>query len=222
MTRPARSAAYPTALLGVFLVWWLLLAIAPKYRQDWLLENVLVFIALPLLVWVYSRLRFSDFSYSLIFLFFCLHEVGAHYTYAEVPYAEWFQQLTGADFQSTFGIGRNQYDRLIHFLYGLLMLPVVVELFEARASLVGLWRYLVPVAFLMSNSELFELIEWQAAELFGGPLGQAYLGSQGDIWDAQKDSAMAMLGAVAGMVIYRAYGYRTRAAMSVRTARPSR
>lgn len=87
------------------------------------------------------------------------------------------------------------------------MLPAMVELFEARARLIGLWRYLVPVAFLMSHSEIFEIIEWQAAEIFGGPLGQAYLGTQGDVWDAQKDSALAALGAILSMTAYQAHSF---------------
>jgi putative membrane protein len=198
-----RSARYPAALLAAFALWWSLLAIAPSYRQDWLLENLLVVVALPLLVWSYPRLRFSNFSYTLMFVFFCLHEVGAHYTYAEVPYAAWYQSLTGRGWPAGLGGGRNHFDRLVHFLYGLLLTPAVVELLQARAAPRGIWRYLLPVAFVMSNSELFELIEWQAAEIFGGPLGQAYLGTQGDIWDAQKDSAMAALGAVIGVILYR-------------------
>jgi putative membrane protein len=198
-----RSARYPATLLAVFSLWWCLLAYAPAYRQDWLLENLLVLVAVPLLVWGYPRLRLSDFSYTLMFVFFCLHEIGAHYTYAEVPYAAWYARLTGGEFPATLGGGRNHFDRLVHFLYGLLMMPAVVELLQARATPRGLWRNLLPVAFVMSNSELFELIEWQAAEMFGGPLGQAYLGTQGDIWDAQKDSAMATLGAVLGLALVR-------------------
>lgn len=198
-----RSARYPATLLAAFVLWWCLLAYAPAYRQDWLLENLLVLIVVPLLVWSYPRLRLSDFSYTLLFVFFCVHEVGAHYTYAEVPYAAWYARLTGSALPAIFAGGRNHFDRLVHFLYGLLVLPAVIELLQARATPRGLWRNLLPVVFIMSNSELFELIEWQAAEIFGGPLGQAYLGTQGDIWDAQKDSAMAALGAVLGLVLYR-------------------
>jgi putative membrane protein len=201
----ARAAdRVPLALLAVFLVWWALLAIAPSYRQDWLLENVLVFIVLPLLIWGYRHLRLSNTSYSLIFVFLCLHELGAHYTYSEVPVSAWVKQLTGIELAAATGIERNHYDRFIHFSYGLLMLLPCVEIFQARARLVGMWQALVPVTFLMSHSELYEIIEWQAAEIFGGELGQAYLGTQGDIWDAQKDSSAAAIGAISGMVIYQA------------------
>lgn len=203
----AGSPAYPLLLLTLFTVWWIGLAIAPWYRQDWLLENILVFVVLALLIWGYRHLRFSPLSYSLIFIFLCLHEVGAHYTYAEVPYGVWFKSITGLDFNSLFGFERNHFDRSVHFLYGFLILPACVEIFEARAKLLGFWRFLVPITFIMSHSELFEIIEWQAAEFFGGPLGQAYLGTQGDIWDAQKDSLAAASGAIISTILLQLYFY---------------
>ena len=176
------------AALGVI---WLVLAIDPSYRQDWLLENLLVLISVPLLARYGPSLRLSDASYVCLFIFFTLHLIGAHYTYAEVPYARWL----GTDL----GLERNQYDRLVHFLYGVLMSLPAIELLDARARPVGLWRWLLPVLFLMSHGSLYESIEWLAALLFGGELGQAYLGTQGDVWDAQKDTALAAAGAVIGV-----------------------
>lgn len=205
LPRSKKTAShYPLTLLAIFSVWWTLLAIAPKYRADWVLENILTLVVAGLLLWGYRHLRFSNLAYTLIFIFMCLHEVGAHYTYAEVPYREWFHSITGKDFNIVFNIERNHFDRLVHFSFGLLILPACIEIFDARAKLVGLWRYLVPVTFIMAQSELFEMIEWQAAIIFGGPLGQAYLGTQGDIWDAQKDSLAAAVGAVLSMMIYQA------------------
>ncbi len=194
---------YPLWLLIVFLLWTAALGIAPHFRQDWLLENLLVLIAVALLIWNYQRLRFSNLAYTAMFVFFCLHEVGAHYTYSEVPYAHWLQLLSGWDMNAALGVERNHFDRAIHFGYGLLLIPAIAELLDARARLTGIWRQILPVMFVMSNSEVYELIEWQAAEFFGGELGQAYLGSQGDIWDAQKDTAMALMGAIVGLVLYR-------------------
>ena len=190
---------YPLGLLGAFLVLFVALAIAPWYRQDWLLENVLVFIAVPLLVANYRRLRFSNFAYTCIFVFFVLHEIGAHYTYSEVPWREWLGALgIGGGSVAT---GRNHYDRFVHFSYGLLLMPAAWELFQARASPQGLWRWLMPLFFMMSHSLIYELIEWGAAEIFGGDLGAAYLGTQGDEWDAQKDMALATAGAALGLLL---------------------
>ena len=187
----------PIGLLAIFLLVWTGLAFQPWYRADWALENVLIVVGVPMLVRGYRNLRLSNACYVLVFVFLCLHEVGAHYTYAKVPFAVgWF------------GGERNHYDRVVHFSFGLLMLPVMVEVFQARAKLVGIWRFVVPVTFLMALSEVFEMGEAVAAEVFGGNLGQSFLGSQGDIWDAQKDSAMAMFGAMLTMALLRAFGAR--------------
>lgn len=190
------SARLPTALLLAFVVLWTALAISPRYRQDWLLENVPVFVAVPLLVWSYPRLRFSNAGYVGIFVFLVLHEVGAHYTYAEVPVDAWSERWLGATPGDLFGFERNHYDRLIHFAYGLLVTPACLELVDARAAPTRLWRPLLTLGFVASHSLLFELIEWAAAIVFGGELGVAYLGTQGDVWDAQKDMLMAVLGSV--------------------------
>jgi len=180
---------------------WVALAIAPRYRDDWLLENLLVLVIVPVFVVTYRRLPFSNFAYTCLFVFLGLHEIGAHYTYSEVPYDAWFETLTGTTLNGLLGFARNHYDRLVHFAYGLLLFPMVWELFDRRAAPRGVWRYVFPVTFLMSHSVLYELIEWVAAEMFGGDLGQAYLGTQGDVWDAQKDMALAAAGALSGLLL---------------------
>ena len=191
------SDRYPLALLVAFVLIFVGLAITPWYRQDWLLENLLVFVAVPLLVVNYRRLRFSNYAYTCLFVFFVLHEIGAHYTYSEVPWREWLALLTGGDGDAP--AGRNHYDRFVHFAYGLLLMPAVIELMQSRMSPQGMWRWLMPVLFLMSHSLIYEMIEWAAALIFGGDLGAAYLGTQGDEWDAQKDAFLAFLGAVMAM-----------------------
>ena len=192
------SDRYPLALLVAFLAIFAALGVAPWYRQDWLLENLLVFVAVPGLTLTYHRLRFSNFAYTCLFVFFVLHEIGAHYTYSEVPWREWLAAVTGTEAAAA---GRNHYDRFVHFAYGLLLMPAVRELVEARMSPRGLWRWFMPLFFVMSHSVIYEMIEWIAAVLFGGDLGVAYLGTQGDEWDAQKDMALATAGAVTGLVL---------------------
>jgi len=187
--------AYPAMLLALFAVFWLVLAIHPWYRQDWLLENVVVIMALPVFVLTAPRLRFSNTAYTLLFVFLCLHEIGAHYTYAEVPYDDAIRTISGHGLNAMLGFTRNHYDRLVHFCYGLLLLPLANELIAACAPPRGIWKFLLPVLFIESNSAIFELIEWLAAEVFGGNLGQAYLGTQGDVWDAQWDMLLALCGA---------------------------
>lgn len=192
---------YPLVLLVLFCVIFAALSIAPADRQDWLLENALVLVAVPLLVLTYRRLRFSNFAYTCLFIFFLLHEIGAHFTYSEVPWREWLASMTSGRIGAGDLAGRNHFDRLVHFSYGLLVMPAAWELLQARAAPRGIWRYLVPVLFLVSHSVIYELIEWGAAIVFGGDLGAAYLGTQGDEWDAQKDMALAALGAVMGLLL---------------------
>jgi putative membrane protein len=176
-----------SGVLGIaLLVIWAVLAIHPVSRSDWLLENMLVFVAVPLIAWFGPRLPLSNAAYACLFVFFVLHLIGAHYTYSQVPF------IGSAS-------GRNNYDRVVHLLYGLLMARPTIDLLAARAPPRGIWLWLLPVLFLTSHSTIYEVLEWFAAERFGGGLGQAFLGTQGDDWDAQKDMAMAMAGAMLGV-----------------------
>jgi putative membrane protein len=190
------GVGYPAALLAAFLVVFVALGIAPSFRQDWLLENLIVVVAIGLMILTRHRLRFSNRAYTLVFVFLVLHEIGAHYTYSLVPYDEWMTRGFGVSISEGLGLNRNHYDRLIHLAYGLLVLPAAVELLEYVSSPRGIWRLLLPMLFILSHSALYELIEWGAALVFGGELGVAYVGTQGDEWDAQKDMASAAAGAV--------------------------
>ena len=124
-----------------------------------------------------------------------MHEIGAHYTYSLVPYDAWSVALTGHSLDAALGFERNHYDRMIHLLYGLLVTPAAAELFGHYGRYPRVWATLFPLLFVASHSVIYELVEWGAAMVFGGDLGQAFLGTQGDIWDAQKDMALALLGA---------------------------
>jgi putative membrane protein len=202
MSRSGVSHGRYLSVLGVlFLVVWGILAVSPKYRHDWMLENGLALLFVIFLAISYKAFPLSRISYTLIFLFMCLHEVGAHYTYAEVPYDDWFQGLFGTTLNELLGWERNHYDRAIHFSYGLLLAYPIREVFLRVASVRGFWGYFLPLDLTMSTSMIFELIEWAAAESFGAELGQAYLGTQGDIWDAHKDMALASIGAMIAMTI---------------------
>jgi putative membrane protein len=104
------------------------LGIAPRYRQDWLMENVLVLLALlalPLLMLGFRRLRLSNGSYAALFVFLLSNEVGAHYTYSRVPWDRWLAALLGSPPSDALGVTRNHFDRAIHFAYGLLVTPAV-------------------------------------------------------------------------------------------------
>ncbi|RFC53041.1 MAG: putative membrane protein [Verrucomicrobia bacterium] len=178
-----------SAGFAVVFVWS---AVRPWHPADWLLENVLVAASLVLARWIYCRVPLSRLSWVLVFGFLMVHEIGAHYTYSEVPYREWWGVLTGQAVVP----GRNHFDRLVHFSYGLLLARPLKELLSYRVAPVPRWAWAFSVDMILSTSVLYELFEWGAAEVFGGELGAAYLGTQGDPWDAHRDMALAGLGAL--------------------------
>ncbi len=200
--QPPRSLErYRRVLLALLVALSVVLAIDPHDRADWLLENALAIVGVGVLVATRHTLPLSRVSYTLIFLFLCLHEVGAHYTYSLVPYDAWAEAATGRTVSSLMGWQRNHFDRLVHFAYGLLLAYPVREVFLRVAEVRGFWGYYLPLDVVMATSMLYELIEWGAAEVLGGDLGTAYLGTQGDPWDAQKDMALATVGAVLAMLV---------------------
>jgi putative membrane protein len=195
------SLRFPGTLLVLFLVLAVPLGLDPFDRSDWMLENALVALALVVLIPTAWRFPLSKVSYTCLFVFLCLHEIGAHYTYSLVPYDQWIQNLTGTSLGEVMGWQRNHFDRLVHFCYGLLLAYPMREVFLRVADVRGFWGYFLPLDLTMSTSMIYELIEWGAAVGFGGELGAAYLGTQGDPWDAHKDMALASLGALVAMLI---------------------
>jgi putative membrane protein len=184
---------YQKALLAVFALAWAWAAWRPVFPHDWLLENVLIFLFVPIFLLTSRYFRLSDVSYSLITVFMVLHVIGSHYTYAEVPFGFTLQRWFGAD--------RNMYDRVVHFCFGFLLAYPVREVFMRLASARGFWSYYLPLDLVAAGSALYEIIEWLAARVVDPSAGLAFLGSQGDIWDAQKDMLMAITGAALAMAI---------------------
>jgi putative membrane protein len=192
---------YAAALAGLLAVVVMFSGIGAHDPGTWLLENTPVALGLLFLGWSYRVMPLSRVSYTLIFLFLCLHETGAHWTYSKVPYDVWCQNLFGGTFSGLFDFERNHFDRLVHFCYGLLLAYPIREVFLRVASVKGFWGYFLPLDFTMSTSALYELLEWATASVVGSHAGNAFLGSQGDPWDAQKDIAMASLGALIAMTV---------------------
>ncbi|MBI5316715.1 MAG: DUF2238 domain-containing protein, partial [Nitrospirae bacterium] len=173
----SRSTHLTSTLLFCYGLFWTWLAIAPVDRRDWLLENLLALALVVLLVLTYRRFQFSDVSYGLIVFFMALHAVGAHYTYAEVPFGFWLKDL--------FSLSRNPFDRIVHFAYGALLAYPLREALIRLAGVRGLWSYYLPASLILAQSGLFEIIESVVAAFVSPELGSAYLGTQGDEWDAQ-------------------------------------
>lgn len=175
-------------IVALLLLVWLWAAIAPLSRSDWLLENLLVLFYGALLAATHRRFAFSPAAYWLFALFMALHLYGSHYTYSEAPLGYWLKDA--------FGLGRNPYDRLVHFAFGLLLACPLRELLQRRAGLRGRWLELLALCVVMAMSAFYEQLEMLAALLVSPELGSAFLGTQGDEWDAQKDAGLAMLGAL--------------------------
>jgi putative membrane protein len=189
-----RSNRVPIACLVTFVVAWALLAINPRYPEDWLLENLPTFLLVPLVVISYRRFRLSDRAYIQATLFALLHTIGSHYTYSEVPLGDWIRDA--------FDLSRNHYDRFVHFSFGVLMLLPLRELAMRNGARLGRFAtaYL-SLSLVALWSGLYEIIEWITASLADPEAGTAYLGTQGDVWDAQKDMILALGGAMVGSVI---------------------
>lgn len=184
---------YKLFLLITFVAVWCWAAYKPLHPADWLLENYLVFFWVPIILITARYFRLSNISYTLITIFMCLHVVGSHYTYVDVPF--------GFTLQDWFDADRNMYDRLVHFCYGFLLAYPIREIYVRIAHTKGFWGLFFPIELTFAFSAIYELIEWRTVGNVPDELGLAFLGSQGDVWDAQKDMALAGLGALIAMCI---------------------
>lgn len=165
----------------------------PADRGTWLLENLLVFAMVGGLAVTYRRFVFSDLSYALIFAFLLLHAVGSRYTYSDVPVGDWFRDW--------FGFERNHYDRLVHGCFGFLLTYPIREIVLRRLHVHRFWSYWIPVLTILALSSAYEIIESWAARVVDPAVGVAFVGTQSDVWDHQKDMTGAMVGAILAMLV---------------------
>lgn len=185
---------FPHLLLAVYVAEFIIAGINPYSRDVWYAENGPIALLVAVIVILYIRgVRFSNTAYAFMFVLPFLHTIGGHYTFERVPF-DWFNNL--------FGFERNMFDRVGHFAVGFYALPLIEYLVE-RGLVARRWIAVTYAVFAMAFVAVFyEWIEWLYAEIWGGSAGAAFLGSQGDIWDAQKDMLMDVLGAVLTAVYY--------------------
>lgn len=181
------------AELLIFTLVWIYTLIGTSDIANWFLENMLVMFFMLFLMISYRRYQFSDTSYLLMFIYLLLHIYGAMHTYAENPLGFWLQEV--------FDASRNHYDRIVHFSFGFLLAYPMRELFLKWLKFPRWVAWSLPIEITLSVSGLYELIEWAVADIFFKEQGVAYLGTQGDMWDAQKDMFLATLGAVLATTI---------------------
>ena len=190
---PLKKNIWILAFIAVFAVVWSNSLIGTTDIANWLLENTLTFIFVAFLVISYKKHQFSDLSYLLVCIYLCLHVYGSKHTYAENPFGYWLKDA--------FNMSRNHYDRIVHFSFGFLLAYPMREMFLKWLKYPKWVAWLLPIEITLSISAFYELIEWAVADLFFKAQGDAYLGTQGDVWDAQKDIFLAFCGAIIATTI---------------------
>ncbi len=181
-------------MIYAFVAYFGLMAISPVNRMQWVAECAPLLAVIAALVLTYRRYRFSNLSYLLMLVFFSLHVVAAHYTYEGTPFEHWLKPL--------FHTKRSSYDRVVHFFFGLLISYPIRELLENRMKFRRLWSYVLPVVFIAGFSGFFEIAEWLAAAIAGKGGEERFIGMQGDIFDTQKDMAVAWVGVLVATATY--------------------
>ncbi|HEY0721739.1 MAG TPA: DUF2238 domain-containing protein [Gammaproteobacteria bacterium] len=168
---------------------------APKAdRLTWLLENLPVFIALPLLLATYRTFPFTPLAYALMWLFALVLIIGGHYSYAEVPPFNWLRDH--------FQLARNHYDRLGHLMQGIAPAIVAREILLRKTPLThGGWLFFMVCSVTLAISASYEFIEWWTA-LLTGSAANAFLATQGDVWDTQWDMFLALCGAILSQLLF--------------------
>jgi len=188
----------------------LITAATPEEVDDWWMESGDALVFLAILAFTYRRLALSQTSYLLIFVFLALHEWGAQYKYTSVPLGEWMKPWLGTT--------RNHFDRVMHFNYGFLLGYPMQEWVMRSAGVRSRWRYVLPVAMILAFSAIYEMGETLMAVILTPERGEEFVGMQGDMWDSQKDMAMAWLGVMLTMCIVAVI--RSRSAQPAEEQRP--
>lgn len=192
MSQSTFSRYFPHGLAIAYALFWAILAINPVMRDVWWAENIPLMGVFAFLVLTYNKFRFSNLAYALMSIWLILHTIGGHYTFANVPF-DFFTDL--------FGFERNHFDRLGHYSIGFYAFPIAEYLTRknlARPVVV----YLFGLFAIMALAAGYEILEWWYAVLAGGEAGIEFLGSQGDIWDAQTDMLADTLGAVTTLILF--------------------
>ena len=207
---PFRHNHFLHKLCVLFAIVFVVSAIHPVMAADWALENLLVLVFVGMLALTYRHLVFSQLSYALICLYLGMHEWGAHHMYANVPLGEWMKPLLHTV--------RNDYDRVVHFAFGLLLAYPEREILLRKAKAGAAWALWLPLLISLGFGAAYEIMEAASANLAGPEVGDAFLSLQGDPWDTQKDMFMGGAGALVAILIFLVLKARQRAKQARETA----
>ncbi|MEK6835494.1 MAG: DUF2238 domain-containing protein [Nanoarchaeota archaeon] len=181
-------------MLVLFLIIWILLAINPRYRIAWAYENILTIVFVFLLILTYKRFKFSNFTYSLLFILLVLHAIGGHFSYTEVPLFDLIKD--------NFNLERNNYDRFVHFIFGFIFYFPAYEFISKKVGIRGFWLYFIIFLIVTGLKGIYEVIEYLSLLTTKSEIiGTNFLGMQGDQWDAQKDMILGMIGAFFAWIV---------------------
>lgn len=181
-------------LLTVYLVGFAALAIRPYDRWDWALENFFPLAMLLAVIIAYPHYKFTRLSYYLIFFYLFVQSYGGHYTYALAPPFNWLRD--------EFHLSRNHYDRVAHFMLGFLMAIPIREILLQFVTTSRRWMAFITASIVLAIGAFYEFIEWWTSLLVSPQLGDAFLGTQGDIWDTHWDMLLALIGAILALAIF--------------------
>lgn len=191
-----------SSLLLLFLI-LVVSCINPIYPREMYLQHSATIAVAVFLIYSAIKNNLSNTSFILIVVFMIFHIIGARWIYSNTPYDQWISYLTGFDINSYFGFKRNHYDRLIHFLFGFLFFIPLQEIFQRNPDIKRGTGLLLAFLSILSLSMLYEVFEWMLSIVLSPDAAEAYNGQQGDYWDAQKDMALALLGALVMLFILR-------------------
>lgn len=181
-------------IVGIFVVFWLVLAINPVNPGIWAMENIIVAVVFPVVLWLDSKYHFNNGTFLILCIFVILHLFGAHFTYEQMNCFKWVSECTGSD--------RNYYDQLVHFLFGLMVFMPFFEVFYHQGYSRNL-SYLIAFLFISAISAWYEVLEWLAMIVFCRETNCLQFITQSDVWDTQKDMAYATVGAVIALLLHR-------------------
>ena len=189
-------------LIGLCVISWIITAINPYDVEAWALEQIASVLLIGTFWWSARHINYSLTTLCGLTSLFVLHSIGTHYTYSLTPYDPFLHATFGVSLNELVGWDRNQYDRFVHFFFGVVSARVFFEYLVQRISMTNATAWFLSFHLVISTSAIYELMEWAAAIVFASDAGILYLGSQGDIWDAQKDIYLGGMGFIVALALF--------------------
>lgn len=197
-----KSITFKTGILAATILIGILTSIHPIYPKEQLLQHAGTALLLAILVIDIRRNNLTMTSFACVSMFAIIHIVGARYIYSFVPYRDWFLTWFHFDINGLFHTDRNHYDRFVHLMFGILAFPYLLQIMRSNKIHGMVLRIIVVWCFIQAFSMIYEIFEWSLTLYMSPETADSYNGQQGDIWDAQKDMFLAMVGSTIMALVY--------------------